>query len=353
MRKSSVQLTVIIISSINGSISASNLPALLAVMAFGLTGMGIALCVTVLWIRRWPYAQALMLGLLGIMVTVLCLPGILFFTKPLNAPEEMSSQVYVFATGAPTQRLSVEAVFNPSNTSLSFPTGMLSPGEESFTIHNGSNCTIHWAVLLDNDARFALFNDVPANITHRDVSVDASLSGSVTASNPDDYSTIPAQLFTGVLAGDSSEMFYGKVVGIFETSAISSSAAYLPTYSQGSLSGVSKRDTAIIIHGLGGAPTLRHDRDFTITLTGGMYDPSLESLSNAQPSLDPTLESEGVVQWTGDESIFNPQYNLSSQNGADVATDGLFVFAIFLGVAGASLLAGLQCLVQVLSSRKR
>ncbi len=349
------QLVVVFISTIRGSRSAVSLPALFSVLGFGFCGMGIALCVAVLWIRPWKLAESAVMGLLGVMAIFLCLPGILFFTKPLDGPQGMSSEVYVFATGTPAQRLSVNVVLNPSTSDFSLPSGdLISPGEESITVHNGSNHTIHWAVLLDNGACFTVLKQVPAKVTHRDVDIDADLlSGGITVSDSFGYDTTPAQLFTGVLAGNSSATFFGTVTGTFETNTISWTAAYFPTYSQGSLSGVSsKTDRAMIINALGSAPTARDDGAFTITLTGAVYDPSLESLSDAQPSLDSTLQGEGVPQWTGHESIFNPQYKLLSLNGADEATDGLFVFAVFLGIAGASLLASLQCVVKILLDRK-
>jgi len=227
-----------------------------------------------------------------------------------------------------------------------------SSGQESFTIRNGSSDIIHWAVLLDNDACFKSLGPVPPNITDRAINIDADFAGSIVPNGgPAFYMPTPAQLFTGVLAGNSSETFFGTVSGLFETKTISQMAAYLPTYSQGSLSGVSQKDKAIIINGLGSAPTVRNDGIFTISLIGGAYDPSSESLSDALPSPDPASQSEGIVQWTGHESIFNPQYKLSSQNGTNEATDGLFVFAVFLGIAGASILASLQCVVKILLSR--
>src|SRR6185369_15614062 len=130
--------------------------------------------------------------------------------------------------------------------------------EESFTIHNGSNNPVRWAVLLDNDARLKPLNDVPAKINHQNMQIDADLtSGSITASDPNDYGPTSAQLFTGLLAGNSSVEFSGTPVGTFETSTISRSAAYFPTYSQGSLSGASKNDRNIVDNALGNAPAMR------------------------------------------------------------------------------------------------
>ena len=349
------QATVVIISTVNGSISAPNLSALLSVMAFGLFGLGITLCVAVLWIRHWKsYAEPATLGILGIIVTLLCLPGTLAITKQLDGPEKMSSEVYVFATGAPTQKLSVDVAFNPSRNDQSFPNGDPFPArQESFTIYNGSNDAIHWAVLLDNDA---CFKHLPAKIRHQNIDyIDAHfLSGSIIVSNPDDYFPVSAQLFTGLLAGNSSVKFSGTPIGTFETSTISRSAAYFPTYSQGNLSDVSStKDKDIIKKALGKAPpATRNSKAFTISLTGRIFDPSLESLNDAHPSPDSTLQSEGVVRWTGHESISNPQYKLLSQNGADAATGGLFIFAVFLGIAGASILASLQSIVKNLLDRK-
>jgi len=77
----------------------------------------------VLLIRDWPFAESAILGLLGVVVAVVCLPGILFFTKPLNDPEEMTSEVYVFATGTPAQRLSVDVILNPTNGYWLLPGG--------------------------------------------------------------------------------------------------------------------------------------------------------------------------------------------------------------------------------------
>jgi len=99
-------------------------------------------------------------------------------------------------------------------------------------------------------------------------------------------------------------------------------------------------------------PTARNSKVFTITLTGGVYKPSDQSLNDTVPPPDSTLQGEGVVGWTGHESISNPQYKLLSQNGADLAIAGLFIFAIFLGIAGASILASLQSVVKILLSRE-
>jgi len=351
------QVVAVITATIKGSLSAPNLPALLSVMAFGLFGLGIALCVAVWWIRHWEsYAEPVALGVLGVIVTLLCLPGILFFTKPLNSPDQMNSAVYVFATGAPTQKLSVRVAFNPSRDDSLFPNGDSFPSrKESFTIHNGGNGAIRWAVLLDNDARFKALKDVPAKLRHPGrIDIDADYwSGSIVVSKRDDYGATSAQLFTGLLAGNSSVKFSGTAIGTFETNTISRSAAYFPTYSQGSLSGASKKDRDIVNNALGSAPTTRDGKAFTITLIGRIYDPSLESLSDAQPSPNSTSLSEGVVRWTGHKSLFNPQYKLLSQNGDDAATGGLFIFAVFLGIAGASILASLQSIVKLLASRKR
>src|SRR6266480_4831960 len=119
------QVAVVIISTVNGSISAPDLSALLAVMAFGFFGLGIALCVAVLWMRgRWrDYAEPATLGLLGVIVALLCLPGMLFFTKPLDGFGQPGSEVYVFATGAPTQKLSVDVIFNPTRDYEYLPPG--------------------------------------------------------------------------------------------------------------------------------------------------------------------------------------------------------------------------------------
>jgi len=350
------QVAVVIISTVNGSISAPDLSALLAVMAFGFFGLGIALCVAVLWMRgRWrDYAEPATLGLLGVIVALLCLPGMLFFTKPLDGFGQPGSEVYVFATGAPTQKLSVDVIFNPTRDyeylppGGPFPTryGELFPAhKESFTIHNGSNDVIHWAVLLDNGA---CFKRAPANIRSQEIDIDAGSASGICDSN--DY--FAAQLFTGVLKGNSKVSFSGTPIGIFETSTISRSAASFPTYSQGSLSDVSKNDRKIITKVLGKAPATRDSKAFTITFTGRTFDSSLESLSDAYPSPDSTLQSEGIVRWTGHESISNPRYKLFNQNGADAATGGLFVFAVFFGIAGASIVASLQSIVKKLADRR-
>jgi hypothetical protein len=277
-----------------------------------------------------------------------------FVTKPLASPDVMTSGVYLFATGGPSQGLSLDVALNPTSYDYILPNGDLSySNEESFTIRNGSNHAIRWAVLLDNDARLKTFENVPTEIAHRPVSIDADWSGSI-VSAPDNYETTPAQLFTGRLEGNSSSSFSGTVMGTFETTTISRAQAYLPTYSQVNLSSVrSTKNTEMIKNALGSAPAVRNNKAFTITLTGGAYNPSLQSVSETQPAADSTLQSEGLVQWIGHESIFNPQYKLFSQNGADLATAGLFIFAIFLGVAGASILAGVQCVVKILLSREQ
>jgi hypothetical protein len=352
----SIQLVVTITATINGQISAPNFSTLLAVVTFGFSGLVIALCVlALLWMRHWrQYTEAITLGVFGVVVTLLCLPGMRFVTKPLASPDVMTSGVYLFATGGPTERLSLDVALNPTSYDYILPNRNLSySNEESFTIYNGSNHAIQWAVLLDNDARLKTFEHVPTEIAHRPVSIDADWSGSI-VSDPNGYETTPAQLFTGRLAGNSSSSFFGTVMGTFETTTISRAQAYLPTYSQVSLSRVrSTKNTELIKKALGGAPTARNSKAFAITLTAGEYNPSLQSVSDTQPSADPTLQSEGVVRWTGHVSIFNPQYKLFSQNGADLATAGLFIFAIFLGVAGASILAGLQCVVKILLSREQ
>jgi len=352
----SAQLIVAVIATINGQISAPNFSTLLAIVTFGFSGLVIGLCVlALLWMRHWrQYTEAITLGVFGVVVTLLFLPGMRFVTKPLASPDVMTSGVYLFATGGPTQRLSLDVALNPTSYDYILPNGNLSySNEESFTIRNGSNHAIRWAVLLDNDARLKAFENVPTEIAHRPVSIDADWSGSI-VSAPDDYETTPAQLFTGRLEGNSSSSFSGTVMGTFETTTISRAQTYLPTYSQVSLSRVrSTKNTEMIKNALGSAPTARNSKAFTITLTGGDYNPSLQSVSETQPAADSTLQNEGLVQWIGHESIFNPQYKLFSQNGADLATAGLFIFAIFLGVAGASILAGVQCVVKILLSREQ
>jgi hypothetical protein len=261
----------------------------------------------------------------------------------------------VFATGAPTQRLSVDVTSNSHSYYEFLPSGGLFPPGESFTIHNDSNHTIHWAVLLANGARFKALEHVPATIKkQRDVDIDADYSsGSIIASDLYDYVSTPAQLFSGVLTGNSRADFSGTVTGTFETSTISRKAVHLPTYSQGSLSDVrSKKDREIILNALGSAPTTRNSGAFTITLTGGVYEPSLESLSDMQPSLDSAGQRDGVVRWTGHGSIVGPQYKIFSQRGADVASNGLWIFAIFLGIAGAGILESLQSIAENLLPSK-
>jgi hypothetical protein len=51
------QVAVLIFSMADGLIFLRNLSALLGVMAVGLSGLGVALCVALLWIRRWPLAE--------------------------------------------------------------------------------------------------------------------------------------------------------------------------------------------------------------------------------------------------------------------------------------------------------
>jgi hypothetical protein len=338
------QLLLVIIATIGGTLSALDLPTLFSVMAFGLCGMGIGLCVVAMWMRGWLFAESAVLGLLAIVVTLLCLPGILFFTRPLQVPEDYG-YAYLFATGTPTLRLSVNVENNPLD--------VLYPRTEIFTVRNGSNHPINWALLLDYGARFRKLQQVPSDIKHQEVHIDGNYSGTLVA-NPQssDYDPgIPAQLFAGTIASDSSERFYGTTIGYFKTSTIDRTAVYLPTYSQGSLAGASPKVRNVVISALGGTPAFRRPEAFTIRLTGGFFYFPLESVRDALPALDPGVKSGGLVHWTGHMAITNPQYTLFNQSAADEATDGLFVFAVFLGVAGASILASLQSVIKILLSR--
>jgi hypothetical protein len=66
-----VQVVIVGVSSVRGTLSAPDLSALLAVLVFGLLGMGIGICVAALLIRAWAYAESAILGLFAIMVTIL------------------------------------------------------------------------------------------------------------------------------------------------------------------------------------------------------------------------------------------------------------------------------------------
>jgi hypothetical protein len=197
---------------------------------------------------------------------------------------------------------------------------------------------MHWAVLLDSDARLASFDQMPANVTCHDVS-------------PDDDDGIPAQLCTGVLAGTKSVQFSGTSEGLFESWTFDRAAISLPTYGQGTLSDASRRVQEMITTALGGVPTVRDNEAFTLTLDAGQYDPAFQSLSDTQPTVDPSTQSIGRIYWLEHKTISNPQFEVYDQNRADEVTFGIAVYAVFLGIAGAGLVTSLQGIVKTLISR--
>lgn len=105
---------------------------------------------------------------------------------------------------------------------------------------------------------------------------------------------------------------------------------------------------ALINKTLGGKPT--YDSYWTSIVTGGELKP-LDSVTQSSPVLEtgPNVPSN-ILEWTSPGEI-EASYTIVNQGLLDEDNNILYVFAILLGAAGAGVLASLQCIIHVLSSR--
>jgi hypothetical protein len=159
----------------------------------------------------------------------------------------------------------------------------------------------------------------------------------------------PGQLFSGTLGPESTAGIHGKPYGgSFARDTSSKAAVSLPTYGQGIESEIPDIIAALINKTLGGKPI--YDPYWTLTVLGGSLQP-LDSVTQASPVLaaNPNIPSN-ILEWTGPSTI-KASYTIVNQGLLDEDNNIMFVFAILLGAAGAGMLASLQGIIHVLSSR--
>ena len=353
----SIQFLVLVLRTIDTLEFNGNPTFMLEVTAFGLCGFGIALSPVVFWLRNWAFTEPFAIGLLAISLGLLCLPGLSISTAPLLYPD-VAGAALLFATGPKDQQILMNITTDPLDPGVSGP-AFEAPAPEDFAVTNRGKQAIHWALLVTGDARLQIGQSVgfhkSPDLTYRRVTVSsvtilASPDNSVQAISP----FIPLesdQLFSGVLPAGATASIGGYSRAPFSNSTIDRTAVSLPYYGEGDVSLVDAKTKASILTALHMMPRPRGSAYFTVNVTGGVLDPQ-QTVTESSPNQASQVANSAGLTWISHQGIV-VSYATVDQDALDANNNILFVFAILLGAAVAGLLASLQSLIHILSSRKQ
>lgn len=304
---------------------------LLQLTIFSILALGIIVCLGATWSSAWDFTEPVAIGLVALSLGALCVPGLYYLSQEIYSPY-LTGSALLFTTGVPSQNVALYA----SASGIG--------GEEAFQVSNLSKKPVRWALLVAGAARVLDYQ-----LTPRSGAATANLIASGSGLNSD-QNDVDAQLFSGNLSGNGSSLsISGTSAGSFADSTTDRTAVALPDFGQGLLSEVSSKTGNEIIRVLGSIPIFRPPPDFTAYISSGPLFPldSVTSVSLA-PTQDP--DNQRNLEWTihGSAQI---NYSTVNQGSADSDSNLLFVFAVLLGVAGASVLASLQSAIHVFRER--
>jgi hypothetical protein len=114
---------------------------------------------------------------------------------------------------------------------------------------------------------------------------------------------------------------------------------------------VDPKTKAAILTALHTMPNDRKSSYFTVNVTGGQPGP-LQTIIGSSPNKSPETADSSGLNWSSHQGVA-VSYAAVDQDALDTNNNLLFVFAILLGAAIAGLLASLQSLIHILSSRKQ
>jgi hypothetical protein len=327
------QLDVVVLIALRAVRLGADPAALLEITALSVCSLSLVLFVIVTWIRGWPFAEPIAVGLFAVSLGALCLPVLPLISSPHLTPN-FNESGSLYATGPANQELSltvrVDTIDGPRTT-------------ETFQINNRGKSAIKWALLLTGDARLRAIAHASSNIDKRALTVGSSFVV---------FPPAKAQLLSGSIKGYSAVTFTGSSFGQFTASGGPETMVELPPYEEGAgviASGTPA--TRLIIDALKGRPIFRDPRHFSIIVSAGRLPPS-DSLSEVYPNLTPTAKDPTELRWVSNGGYVQPFYETINQGMATAGSGVLFVFGILLGVAGAALVGSLQGTVHILSSRK-
>ena len=300
---------------------------LLPVIALSICSLGVVLFVVVTWIRGWPFAEPLTMGLFAISLGAVCLPVLHLLAVP-SVILNFNDHGVLYATGPSSQRLGLTVQIDTVD----------GPTTEAFQINNRGKTPVRWAFLLTGGARLKSVAHDSAHIEDRTIVVGpAFVSFRQTA-----------QLLSGSLSGYSLVTFHGYSFGQFATTVAAQTSVSLPSYEHGNT--LTSKASPSIIEALKGEPAYRPVQDSPIVILAG-HLPPFDSILEASPSMTPAAGDPTELRWVS-HRYASAFYAALNQGAAAVDNNTLFIFAALLGVAGAALIGSLQGAIHILSRRK-
>ena len=323
-----IQFLAVLGITLNVVLSGPDPAILLQMIAFSICALGLLLFVAVTWMRGWPFAEPLALGLFAVSLGALCLPVLhLISGPPVNSNADDAGTLY--ATGQANQGLSLNVQFGIFDSPYT---------TESLQINNRGGYRINWALVLTAGARFRTITYVSPHIDRENLITFYPLT----------LNLVSAQIFSGSIDRGSSERLTGNSYGRFISNSGAQSSVVLPLYLQGDPDQAMLFGGNRILDALSGYPT--YHSDFSVVVSSG-HLPPFDSLSQVVPNMTTLPSDPTELRWASNSSI-HASYETINQGVFAAKNDVLFVFAVLLGVAGAALIGSLQATVHILSSRK-
>lgn len=323
-----IQFLAVLGITLNVVLSGPDPAILLQIIAFSICALGLLLFDAVTWMRGWPFAEPLALGLFSVALGVLCLPVLhLISGPPSNSSADDAGILY--ATGQANQGLSLNVQLNIFDNPYT---------AESLQIDNRGRYRINWALVLTAGARLKTITHASSHVARE----------SLVIFYPPTLHLVPAQIFSGSIDPYSSEHLMGNSYGRFISNNGAQSSVVLPLYMQGDPDLVRLFDGNRIIDALVGYPT--YHSGFSVVVSNG-HLPPFDSLSQVVPNMTPLPSDPTGLRWNSNSTI-HINYETINQGVFATKNDILFVFAVLLGVAGAALIGSLQATIHILSSCK-
>src|SRR5215470_10720710 len=101
-----LQLGLLVLYTWRGAFHSGGQPGTaIELAAIGLCGLGVALAVVSTWVGRTSFYEPVAIGLIGLLIGAVSLPGLRFFTRSFSYPDTNGSAL-LFSTGSADQTLS-------------------------------------------------------------------------------------------------------------------------------------------------------------------------------------------------------------------------------------------------------
>ncbi|HKS46472.1 MAG TPA: hypothetical protein VJT49_15445 [Amycolatopsis sp.] len=282
----------------------------------GLSVIGVAGWLTATWSSS-RYLEPVALVLAAALLGGLSLAGLRSLTAPIvSAPTEGGATLYVSDPSVPLswQVQAAAERFLPGQE----PSGPMT----SMAVTTEPGRTVRWVMVLSGAAR--LDSQVRWGF-------DTGLVRMI---------TLPGrqQAVIGTTSGFGATEFGGYTQAPWAVTTASRAAVWLPFFASQPPSTLSEDVRSALTDALGTAP--QRPARLGIEFHGGDLGPLRTLTSASPPSADP-----GQLIWKAPGALRAVTYVIFDQSADDVARNGLFVVAILLGTAAASLLAAMQALV--------